>query len=215
MCLTLELKNTSTTCQAGLGLKKSASLIPVFEVLFSSVTLRCYKVLESRYMPMFLLLPTELCLWFLTTQIHLYNQVRGFPGGRVVKSQPADAGDAGDVGSVRGLERCPWKRKWQPPSVFLPGISHGQTLQPRGYSPWGGRFGQDWTRLSTHAHNQVKQMAQKWAVGCGYVDGGNIAREIRESRADLSRGSELLRTVVSSFCSPDGGSRKSQNLALG
>ena len=64
-------------------------------------------------------------------------------------------------------------------------------------------------------HNQVRQVANEWAVGCGFVDGGHIAREIREGRTDLGPGSELLRTAVSSLCSPDGGSRKSQNLALG
>ena len=29
----------------------------------------------------------------------------------------------------------PWRRKWQPVSVFLPGKSHGQSSL--GYSPWG------------------------------------------------------------------------------
>ena len=119
------------------------------------------------------------------------------------------------MGSTPGLGRSPWKRKWQPISVFLPGISHGQTLQPRGYSPWGRRVGQDLAQLSMREHNQVRQVAYERAVGCGFVDGGNIAREIREGRTDLGPGSELLRTAVSSLCSPDGGSRKSQNLALG
>ena len=30
----------------------------------------------------------------------------------------------------------PWRRKWQPVSVFLPGESHGQR-SPVGYNPWG------------------------------------------------------------------------------
>ena len=30
----------------------------------------------------------------------------------------------------------PWKRKWQPTPVFLPGKSHGQRSL-EGYSPWG------------------------------------------------------------------------------
>ena len=29
----------------------------------------------------------------------------------------------------------PWRRKWQPTPVFLPGESHGQR-SPVGYSPW-------------------------------------------------------------------------------
>ena len=30
----------------------------------------------------------------------------------------------------------PWRRKWHPTSVFLPGESHGQRSLA-GYSPWG------------------------------------------------------------------------------
>ena len=32
--------------------------------------------------------------------------------------------------------KIPWRRKWQPPPVFLPGESHGQRSLV-GYSPWG------------------------------------------------------------------------------
>ena len=39
--------------------------------------------------------------------------------------------------------KSPWKRKWQPTPVFLPGKSHGQRSQA-GYSPWGcKRVGHD------------------------------------------------------------------------
>ena len=37
--------------------------------------------------------------------------------------------------SVRD-HRTPWRRKWQPTPVFLPGKSHGQRSLV-GYSPWG------------------------------------------------------------------------------
>ena len=32
--------------------------------------------------------------------------------------------------------KIPWRRKWQPTPVFLPGESHGQRTV-FGYSPWG------------------------------------------------------------------------------
>ena len=32
--------------------------------------------------------------------------------------------------------KIPWRRKWQPTPVILPGISHGQRSLV-GYSPWG------------------------------------------------------------------------------
>ena len=53
----------------------------------------------------------------------------------VVKNLPANAGDARDSGSIPGLGRSPWRRKWQPTPVFLPGESHGQGSLV-GYSPW-------------------------------------------------------------------------------
>ena len=40
----------------------------------------------------------------------------GFPGGTVVKSLPANAGDGGDVGSIPGLGRSP-------------GVGNGNPLQ--------------------------------------------------------------------------------------
>ena len=39
--------------------------------------------------------------------------------------------------------KIPWRRKWQPTPVFLPGKSHGQRSLV-GYSPWGHKkVGQD------------------------------------------------------------------------
>ena len=62
-----------------------------------------------------------------------------FPGGVV----PANAGDARAAGSIPG--KIPWRRKWQPIPLFLPGKSHGQK-SPRGYSPRSGAW------PSMHAH---------------------------------------------------------------
>ena len=42
----------------------------------------------------------------------------------VVKNPPANAGDIRDAGLIPG--KIPWRRKWQPMSVFLPGESHGR-----------------------------------------------------------------------------------------
>ena len=51
------------------------------------------------------------------------------------------------VGSVPWVGKIPWRRKWQPIPVFLPGKSQGQR-DLVGYSPWGR------TELDTaeHAH---------------------------------------------------------------
>ena len=44
--------------------------------------------------------------------------------------------NARDLGLIPGSRRFPWRREWQPTSVFLPGEFHGQRSLV-GYSPWG------------------------------------------------------------------------------
>ena len=44
--------------------------------------------------------------------------------------------NAGDTGLTPGSGRSPWRRKWQPTAVFLPGEFHGQRCLA-GYSPQG------------------------------------------------------------------------------
>ena len=55
-----------------------------------------------------------------------------YQGGAVVKNPPANAGE-----TRHGLRvgKIPWRRKWEPTPVFLPGKSHGQRTLA-GYSPW-------------------------------------------------------------------------------
>jgi len=53
-----------------------------------------------------------------------------FPGGSDGKASAYNAGDNSWVGKI------PWRRKWQPTPVFLPGKSHGWRSLV-GYSPWG------------------------------------------------------------------------------
>ena len=59
--------------------------------------------------------------------------VQDFPGGSDGKSICLQSGRPGFdpwVGQI------PWRRKWQPTSVLLPGKSHGQRSLA-GCSPWG------------------------------------------------------------------------------
>ena len=56
----------------------------------------------------------------------------GFSGGTVIKNPPAM-----QEMWVRPLGRkSPWRRRWQPIPVFLPGRSRGQRSLA-GCSPWG------------------------------------------------------------------------------
>ena len=58
---------------------------------------------------------------------------KDFPGGSDSKES---ACNAGDLGLIPGWGRFPWRRKWQPTPVFLPGESNGRKSLV-GYSPWG------------------------------------------------------------------------------
>ena len=66
----------------------------------------------------------------------------------VVKNLPANAGNLRDLSLIPGSGRFPWKRKWQPTPVFLPGESHGlRSLVD--YNPWG------LTWLSNRGHTHL------------------------------------------------------------
>ena len=62
-----------------------------------------------------------------------------------VKNPPANAGNAG---SIPG-SKIPWRSKWQPTPVLLPGKSHGQRNLV-GCSPWGRQESDTTKRLHFH-----------------------------------------------------------------
>ena len=47
--------------------------------------------------------------------------------------------------------KIPWRRKWQPAPVFLPGESHGQRSLAC-YGPWGRKESDTTEQPSTHTH---------------------------------------------------------------
>ena len=49
--------------------------------------------------------------------------------------------------------KIPWKRKWQPTPVFLPGESHGQS-NLAGYGPWGNKES-DMTEATQNARTPI------------------------------------------------------------
>jgi len=70
----------------------------------------------------------------------------------VVKNSPTSAGDTRDAGSIPGSGRVPWRRKWQPIPVFLPGKSHGQRSLVH---HWGHK---EWDRTE-HTYTHVKNIS--------------------------------------------------------
>ena len=61
---------------------------------------------------------------------HLTNPafIMSLPGGSAVKNLPVNAGEARDTGDgFDQVRKIPWRRKWQPTPVFLPGKSQRQS----------------------------------------------------------------------------------------
>ena len=52
------------------------------------------------------------------------------------------------------VRKIPWRRKWLPTPVFLPGEFHGQRSL-EGYSPWGCKES-DMTEQHTHTHSKMR-----------------------------------------------------------
>ena len=75
----------------------------------------------------------------------------------------ASTWNSGDEGSIPKLGGYPWRRKWQPTPVFLPGRAHG-LRSLAGYSPWGqkkvgyrwvtecAQWGKTFAQKDSHAH---------------------------------------------------------------
>ena len=73
------------------------------------------------------------------------HTIQDFPVAQMVKNLPAM-----QETWVQSLgQEDPWRRKWQPTPVFLPGKSHGQRSLV-GYSPWGCKESDTTERHITH-----------------------------------------------------------------
>ena len=93
----------------------------------------------------------------------------------VIMATEAEPGFAGSVSGKEPACQCrrhkrlgfsprarkiPWRMRWQPTAVFLPGESHGQRSLA-GYSPWSSqRVGHDWSHFS-YTHTQHTQAEPK------------------------------------------------------
>ena len=61
---------------------------------------------------------------------------QGFPGGSTGKEHTCQWRKSKILRFNIWVKKIPWRRKWHPTPVFLPGESHGQRSLA-GYSPWG------------------------------------------------------------------------------
>ena len=86
--------------------------------------------------PMMALKNCSICPW--PSSQPLYLSCICFPGGTSGKESTRYCKRHRGRRFDPWVKTIPWKRKWQPAPVFLPGESHGQRSLA-GYSPWGCR----------------------------------------------------------------------------
>ena len=83
--------------------------------------------------------------------------------------------------------KIPWRRKWQPTPVFLPGKSHGQRSLA-GYSPWGCK--------ASHTTEKYSVLVRIW-----WNDGYNTVFNGMQTRDSLlERQSENIYWVLKNSC---------------
>ena len=65
--------------------------------------------------------------------------------------------------NARDVRKIPWRRAWQPTTVFLSGESHGQRSLA-GYSPWGQKES-DTTEVAEQAHMRAYlHISMSWNI---------------------------------------------------
>ena len=108
-----------------------------------------FHVTLSIYLTLFLLPSLKSPL--LKTMCSVVHISLGFPDDASCEELPASTGDERDTGLITGSGRFPWRRKWQPTPIFLPG-EISWTEEPGGLQSIGlQRVGHDWSNLAAIA----------------------------------------------------------------
>ena len=85
----------------------------------------------------------------------------GFPGGAVVKKEPASAGDARDLGSIPGWSRSPEEEMATHSNIIAWKIT--RTEEPGGVQSMGSqRVGQDWAHIQEDTIIIISSSYSKW-----------------------------------------------------
>ena len=84
--------------------------------------------------------------------ITIFQGWQSFPGGAVAKEPACQRRRRKRCRFNPWVRKIPWRRKWQPTPIFLPGESHGQRSLV-GYSPRGCK---EYTRSNTKASRASK-----------------------------------------------------------
>ena len=102
---------------------------------------------------------------------------------QVVKNPPANVGDKGLI-PKDPPGNIPWRRKWQPIAVFLPGECHGQSSLV-GYSTWGHKES-DMTEVTEHTCRAGFLHFWTWKILCSQVGRGSCPPWTQHSAASLA-----------------------------
>ena len=96
--------------------------------------------------------------------------IPGFPGGDSGKEPSCQGRRCKRHGFDPRVGRIPWRRKWLPTPVVLPGKSHGQRSLA-GYSPWGRKESDMTERLSTHTVGRGLDAKRSFQYHCALWPG--------------------------------------------
>ena len=100
------------------------------------------------------------CRWCTHNTLETLLWEMDFPGGA---SGKGSACRCRRCGFHPCIQKIPWRRKWQPTSVFLPGKFHAQRSLA-GYSPWGCK---SQTRLSMYLWGiPLKSLPESESCSC-------------------------------------------------
>ena len=88
-------------------------------------------------------------------RLHFLFLSMSFLGGTNGKEPICQWSRQNRLGFSPWVGNIPWRRKWQPTSVLLPGKFHGQRSLV-GYSPWGHKELDTTEQLSTHLYTHTQ-----------------------------------------------------------
>ena len=81
----------------------------------------------------------------------------------VVKNLRANAEDTRDAGFDLWVRKIPWRKKWQPTPVFLPGRFHGQRILVNCIAHGTSESQNTTERLTTTTTNPMRSL-KKWEL---------------------------------------------------
>ena len=93
------------------------------------------------------LLPLGCLSWFSLIDLGYFIAIVRLPRWHCGKELACQCKRHKRPGFGSWVGKIPWRRKWQPTPVFLPGKSHGQR-NLAGYSPWGHKESDTTERLN-------------------------------------------------------------------